>query len=92
LDAKQKRRLEQLLLKGAAACGFPTDLGTCPRVAQVIRDRFDVDYHVDHVGRLLHALGFSPQKPPRRAIERDEAAIAQWVKGRWPRVKKTPRA
>jgi len=92
LDSKQKRHLEQLLLKGAAAAGFPTDLWTCPRVAKLISDRFDVEYHVDHVGRLLHALGFSPQKPERRAIERDEAAIEQWVKERWPRVKKTPRA
>lgn len=92
LDDKQKRRLETLLLKGAAAAGFPTDLWTCPRVAQVIRRRFGVDYHVDHVGRLLHALGWSPQKPERRAIERDEVAIQQWVKERWPRVKKTPRA
>ena len=49
-------------------------------------------YHVDHIGRVLHALGWSPQQPARRAIERDEAAIAQWVKVRWPLVKKTPRA
>ena len=92
LDAKQKRRLEALLLKGAAAAGFPTDLWTCPRVAHLIRDRFGVDYHVDHVGRLLHALGWSPQKPERRAIERDEVAIREWVKARWPRVKKTRHA
>lgn len=92
LGEKERRRLEALLLKGAEAAGFPTDLWTCPRVARLIRERFDVDYHVDHVGRLLHALGFSPQKPERRAIERDEAAIQQWVKARWPRVKKTRRA
>jgi transposase len=92
LSEKQKRRLERLLLNGAAAGGFPSDLWTCPRVAQLIRRRFAVDYHVDHVGRLLHALGFSPQKPERRAIERDEPAIERWVKQRWPRVKKTPRA
>lgn len=92
LNEKQKRRLEQLLLKGAMAAGFLSDLWTCPRVAQVIRDRFDVTYHVDHVGRLLHSLGWSPQKPQRRAIERDEQTIKQWIRERWPRVKKTPRA
>ena len=91
LTEKHQRRLEQLLLKGARGCGFPTDLWTCPRVAQVIRDRLGVDYHVDHIGRLLHALGWSPQKPTRRAVERDEAAIARWIKEDWPRVKKTPR-
>ena len=68
LDAKGKKRLEKILLKGAKAAGFATDLWTCPRVAQVIWDRFEVDYHVDHIGRLLHGLGFSPQKPTRRAV------------------------
>lgn len=92
LTAHHRRRLEQLLLKGARGCGFPTELWTCARVAQLIRDRFGVDYHVDHIGRLLRALGWSPQKPARLAIERDEAAIAGWIKEDWPRVKKTPRA
>lgn len=92
LDEKQKQRLERLLLRGAAAAGFPNDLWTCPRVTHLIRDQFGVEYHVDHVGRLLHSLGWSPQKPERRAVERDEGAIREWVKKRWPRVKKTPRA
>jgi transposase len=92
LDAKVWSRLEKLLLKGAKAAGFPTDLWTCPRVAQLITERFGVDYHVDHIGRLLHSLGWSPQKPARRAIERDEQAIQRWVKEAWPRVKKTLRA
>jgi len=92
LQAKQRSRLEALLLKGAQAAGFHTDLWTCPRVAEVIERRFGVCYHVDHIGRLLHELGWSPQKPARRAIERDEAAIRRWVHERWPRVKKTPPA
>ena len=92
LDAKDKKRLSAILLNGAQKAGFATDLWTCPRVAQLIWDRFGVDYHVDHVGRLLHGLGFSPQKPARRAVERDAAHIQRWVKQDWPRVKKTPRA
>jgi putative transposase len=68
-------RLEKKLLKGAQAAGFPTDLWTCPRVARLISSLFGVTYHVDHIGRLLHMLGWSPQKPERRAIERDEAKI-----------------
>lgn len=63
---------------------------TCPRIGQVILKIFGVGYHVDHIGRLLRSLGWSPQKPQRRAIERDEAAIQRWVKADWPRVKKTP--
>jgi len=92
LDPQQKNQLTQDLLKGARAWGWPTDVWTCPRVAKLIKKRFKVRYHVDHVGRLLRGLGWSPQKPTRRARERDEAAIANWVKTDWPRVKKTPPA
>src|SRR3989337_3880510 len=92
LPASQTRRLERELLRGAKAAGFATDLWTCPRVARIIRDRFGVTYHVDHVGRLLRDLGWSPQKPQRRAVERDEAEIQRWVKQEWPRVKKKPPA
>lgn len=88
LDAKARYRLEQLLLKGARASGFPTDLWTCPRVGEVIHRAFDVEYHVDHLGRLLRSLGWTPQKPERQARERDEAAIRRWVKVDWPRIKK----
>jgi len=92
LQAKQRTQLEALLLKGAQAAGFHTDLWTCPRVAELIERRFGVCYHVDHIGRLLHEMGWSPQKPQRRAIERDEQMIRRWVHKDWPRVKKTPRA
>lgn len=92
LGARQLRKLEAVLLKGPVAAGFPTDLWTCPRVAEVIERSFAVHYHVDHVGRVLHELGWSPQKPTRRAIERDEQAIRRWVHEDWARVKKTPLA
>jgi len=92
LGAREKSQLERALLKGARAAGFSTDLWTCPRVAQLIEERFGVSFHVDHIGRLLRGLGWSPQKPTRRAVERDEEAIRRWVKVDWPRVKKTLRA
>jgi transposase len=92
LDLKAKKRLESTLLRGAREAGYATDLWTCPRIARVIHKTFGVRYHVDHIGRLLHSLGWSPQKPQRRAIERDEVAIQRWVKTTWPKVKKTPRS
>ncbi|MGH8589746.1 MAG: IS630 family transposase [Gammaproteobacteria bacterium] len=92
LTPRHKRRLEALLIKGPLAAGFYTDLWTCPRVTELIKRRLGVDYHVDHVGRLLHELGWSPQKPARRAVERDEEQIRRWVREDWPRVKKTPGA
>ena len=92
MSAQDRRRLEHDLLRGAQAAGFETDLWTCPRVAQWIQRRFRVRYHPDHVCRLLHALGWSPQKPQRRAIERDEKAIRRWMRDTWSPVKKKPRA
>lgn len=91
LDARARQGLERSLLRGAKACGFPTDLWTCPRVAELIRREYGTRYHVDHIGRLLRALGWTPQKPERRARERDEEAIRRWVKVEWPRIKKKPR-
>lgn len=88
LGAGQVAKLEDALLAGAAAAGFATDLWTCPRVARLIHDSFGVSYHVDHIGRLLRSLGWSPKRPQRRAIERDEDEIARWVKQDWPRIKK----
>jgi len=91
LSVPEKTELAAALLKGAKAAGFPTDLWTCPRVGQLIAHRFGVRYHVDHIGRLLRSLGFTPQKPTRRAIERDEAEIQRWLKEQWPRIKKKRR-
>ena len=90
LSEAGKKKLEKVLLKGARSAGFPTDLWTCPRIAQVINDRFDVSYHVDHVCRLLHSMGWSPQRPTRVAVERDDSRIAQWIREDWPRAKKKP--
>lgn len=92
LDTEGRRRLEQLLLKGAQSAGYPTDLWTCPRVTHLIERRLHVRYHVDHIGKLLRSLGWSPQKPERRARERDEKAIRRWVRMDWPEIKKKPAA
>lgn len=88
LVAWQVRRLLALLLKGALAWGYTTDLWTTSRIAEVIRHEFRVRFHRAHVGRLLARLGWSCQKPERRAIERDEAAIAKWKRYRWMAIKK----
>lgn len=89
LTTSQKTRLRKRLLKGAKANGFSTDLWTCPRIAEVIERHYGVRYHVDHIPRLLGGLGWSCQKPPRRAIERDEEAIVRWVQRDWARIKKS---
>lgn len=89
LTASRRRQVPRLLLRGAPAWGFDTDLWTTRRIATVIQRAFGVRLHRAHVGRLLTALGWSCQKPERRAVERDEAAIARWKRSRWVAVKKT---
>ena len=88
LRPEQKERLDQVLLAGPQAAGFATDLWTLERVAQVIERVFGVKYHPGHVWYILRDMGWSCQKPERRARERDEAAIKAWRKDDWPRIKK----
>jgi len=90
LSLEQKAQLKEILLKGPLQAGFPTDLWTLKRVAQVIERRFGVRYHPGHVWKLLREMGWSAQKPERRARERDEEAIRRWREEEWPRLKKGP--
>jgi len=89
LGKTQRRQLVKLLLKGPLTHGYRTNLWTTARIAELIRRQFRVRYHRDHVGRLMHSLRWSPQKPERRAWERDAEKIARWKQKDWPRVKKT---
>jgi len=75
LSSRQRAQLVKLLLKGAKANGFSTDLWTLPRVSELIECTFGVHYHPAHVWKVLRGEGWSCQKPERRAKERDEAAI-----------------
>src|SRR5262245_31334759 len=85
LTTTQRQRLARLVVAGPEAAGYRTSLWTCRRIV----DRFDVVYHPDHVGRLLRACGFSPQRPQPRAKERDDQRVREWVRVDWATVKKT---
>jgi transposase len=88
LDQVQRKRLVDLLLQGPLAHGYRTNLWTTARIAELIQRAFGVQYHRDHIGRLMHSLQWSPQKPERRALEQDEKAIQHWKQKDWPRIKK----
>jgi transposase len=88
LSDAQKGKLVRLLGKGALRAGDPTDLWTLRRVADLIHREFGIRYHPCHVWKVLTGLGWSCQKPERRAQEWDEAAIARWKHEAWPRIKK----
>jgi transposase len=87
LSEAQLKRLEGLLLQGAQAHGWPNSLWTTARVGEVIFRHFGIRFHHDHVGRFLRRrLGWTPQKPQRRARERNEAAILDWQSQQFPRI------
>jgi transposase len=87
LSPQQNRRLEDLLLQGAKAHGWPNHLWTCARIRILIQRHFGVSFHHDHVGRLLRErLNWTPQKPQRRARERDEPAIEYFKRVRFPKI------
>ena len=87
----KRRRLAKLLVRGARKYGYSTDLWTLRRVSAVIALVFGVEYHPSQVWRILRAMGWSSQKPERRARERDEQEIARWRREEWPRLKKRPK-
>ena len=88
LAPEQLARLPDLLHRGAETYGFRGQVWTRGRVAAISRLEFGICYHPVHVGRLLKALRWSPQKPARRARQRDEGAIARWRQKTWPALKK----
>jgi len=90
LSDAQRQELVQILARGAGAAGYSTDLWTCPRVAEVILRTFGVEYHVDHVWKLLRKLDYTPQKPTRRAREQNSDEVRRFREQRWPRLKKRP--
>jgi len=73
-----------------ASWNYLSYMWTMARIAEMVEREFGVRYHPDHIGRLMHSLGWTPQKPERRALERDEDQIERWKQREWPRIKKTP--
>jgi transposase len=91
LSDQQLAQVEQALLEGATANGFIGELWTLNRIALVTERLTGVHHHPAWVWALLHhRLGWSVQRPMRRAAERDQAAIDRWVKERWPQILQTP--
>lgn len=81
-------KVEKILLRGPEKAGYSTPLWTLLRVAEVIKKETRVTYHPGHVSKLLRMLGWSSQKPVKKARERDEKAIANWQKNIWPAILK----
>ena len=89
LSEGQLAKVAEALAEGAEANGYFSDLWTLPRVAEVIEHVTGVSYHPGHVWYVLRdQLGWTWQRPARRAVERNDEAIERWVKKGWPHLKK----
>ena len=72
------KRPEQLTLGGA--------LWTIPLVGDLVAKKFGVVLHGTTVARILHRLGLTPQKPKRRAFQRDEDEVRRWMTTDFPNI------
>jgi transposase len=87
LTEAQLSTLEWLLDKGAPFHGFPNELWTAARVAQVIQRHFGVQYHPEHVRKLLQRrLNWSSHKPQVRARQRNDQEVERWKADEFPRI------
>lgn len=91
LTAEQDQQVRQWLAQKPTAHGFPTDLWTARRVADLIRRRFGISFHPNYLRAWLTQRGYSPQRPTRRPRQRNDEVIAGWVANDWPRIQKKRR-
>lgn len=92
LDEDQLAAVRATLLRSPTEYGFGTELWTLKRVGVVIERLHGVRFGQTQVWRILGSMGFSPQKPEKRAIERNEDAVRGWKRSTWPSLKKKPTA
>lgn len=90
LDEAQRTRLRSILIEGPRAHGFSTELWTLSRIKKVIEREFGESFHIGHLWRIVRDLGFSSQKPERRAREQDVEAVEKFRQETWPALGKGP--
>jgi transposase len=88
LDADQEQQVKVWLTQKPTAHGFRTDLWSARRIVELIRHHFGITFHPASLRRWLRERGYTPQRPAKKARQRDDDAIAGWVKNDWPRIQK----
>jgi transposase len=87
LTTKQEQQLFRWINgKDPRQHGFDFGLWTRMVVRKLIADKFGANLGVTAVGKLLAKLGLTPQKPLKRAYERDPAAIEAWRTDTYPSI------
>ncbi len=67
---------------------FEFALWTRWMIRDLIREKFGVRLSEVSVGRMLRKLGLSPQKPLRRAYERDPELVESWREKEFPKIRR----
>lgn len=89
LDEKQRQQVKRWILgKDPRQYGFDFGLWSRRIVQSLIQDKLGVELGLTAVGRLLASLEITPQKPLRRAYERDPQAVAWWQEVTYPKLKR----
>ena len=89
LTEKQRGQVKRWILgKDPRQFGFDFGLWSRRIVQALIEDKMGIDLGLTAVGRLLASLDITPQKPLRRAYERDPAAVELWQRESYPKLKK----
>ena len=88
LTPHQETQVRSWLTQSPTAFGFRTELWTAARVAQLIRDRFDVAYHPNYLREWLTKRGYSPQKPKRQARQQKPEQVREFLRTTYPTLKK----
>lgn len=88
LNAKKRQELKKAILSGPAKAGYATDFWTLERIRALAKKKLKIDLGTTSVWRAVIGLGFSVQKPERRARERNEKAITDWKLNTFPKLKK----
>lgn len=85
---EKKKELKTAILSGPSMYGYATDFWTIDRIRAVAKKKLGIDLAYTQTWRTITGLGFSVQKPERRAKERNEKAIRKWKLNGFPRLKK----
>ena len=88
LTEAKTERIRAAILAGPRKAGYPTDLWTLSRIAQVVKKKTGIAYHPSHLWKILQAMRFSSQIPATKPKERDEERIKEWREKVWPKIQK----
>jgi transposase len=88
LSSLQERRVLSWFRRSPREFGFPNELWTGARVAELIQRKFHKKFHPHYINQWLAQRRITSQKPAKQARERNAREVRRWLREEWPRIKK----